>query len=334
MKLGKLLIPVIALLFVGGNRAWANEDWEHANVMGSEACGECHEQSVAVWEETFHYTGIAGDEDKEIAAEGIAAALGLDDFIDPEALCSACHFTVALEEDGSEEVVVLEEGAITCESCHNPASDWIDLHSNFGGNDIASKDETPAHKKKRLNASDQAGMIRPDNIYQLAKNCLSCHMVTQGALVNKTEHSSGSDFELVAWSQGEVRHNFIVSGGDENVRASKIRLRSLYLVGIAVELEIAIRSLASAQGKFAISMHNRARQALLKLNTLQAKVKHSALASVIAAASGELTAGNSALEERADLIANASLALSRIDPIEFSAIDSLIPSVYKGEPSL
>jgi len=256
MRLVKSSMTVLALFvfFAGINHVSAYEGWEHAKVMGSQACGECHEQAVAVWEKTFHYTGIAGDEDKETAAEEIASALDLDDFSDPEALCSQCHFTLGVEDDGSEDAIVLDEGAVTCESCHNPASDWIDLHSNFGGNDISSKNETAAHKKKRLAESDQAGMIRPENIYQLAKNCLSCHLVTQGSLVNKTEHSSGCDFELVAWSQGEVRHNFIVSGGDKNAPASKARLRTLYLLGIAVELEISIRSLASAQGKFASQM--------------------------------------------------------------------------------
>ena len=89
-------------------------------------------------------------------------------------------------------------------------------------------------------------MIRPSSVYRLAKNCYSCHVVPQEDLVNKGGHSAGSAFELVSWSQGEVRHNTWHSKGKDNVPASAARKRMLYLVGLGVELETAIRAVSRA----------------------------------------------------------------------------------------
>ena len=85
-------------------------------------------------------------------------------------------------------------------------------------------------------------MIRPRSLYQLAKNCYGCHVVPQEDLVNKGGHRAGSDFELVSWSQGEVLHNTWYSKGKDNVAASAERKRMLYLVGLGVELETALRA--------------------------------------------------------------------------------------------
>jgi hypothetical protein len=64
--------------------------------------------------------------------------------------------------------------------------------------------------------------------------------------VNKGGHRAGSAFDLVSWSQGEVRHNTCYSKGRENVRASAARTRMLYLVGLGVELETALRAVGKA----------------------------------------------------------------------------------------
>ena len=64
--------------------------------------------------------------------------------------------------------------------------------------------------------------------------------------MNKGGHPAGSAFELVSWSQGEVRHNTWHSKGRENVPASAARRRMLYLVGLGAELEAALRAIAKA----------------------------------------------------------------------------------------
>jgi hypothetical protein len=110
-------------------------------------------------------------------------------------------------------------------------------------------------------------MIRPSALYQLAKNCLSCHVVPQEDLVNKGGHPAGSAFELVSWSQGEVRHNTWHSKGKENVPASAARKRMLYLVGLGVELETGIRAVshATARRLYAFAMAKRVDRARKQL---------------------------------------------------------------------
>src|SRR5690606_16402073 len=98
----------------------------------------------------------------------------------------------------------------------------------------------------RWKSADSKGMIRPRALYTLAKNCLGCHVVPHEELVNKGGHRAGSAFELVSWSQGEVRHNTWHSKGKENVPASAARKRMLYLVGLGVELETGLRAVGNA----------------------------------------------------------------------------------------
>ena len=110
-------------------------------------------------------------------------------------------------------------------------------------------------------------MIRPRALYQLAKNCYGCHVVPQEDLVNKGGHRAGSAFELVSWSQGEVRHNTWYSKGKDNVLASAARKRMLYLVGLGVELETALRAVgkATVRNVYAFEMAKRADRARKQL---------------------------------------------------------------------
>ena len=106
-------------------------------------------------------------------------------------------------------------------------------------------------------------MIRPRLLYDLAKNCYSCHVVPQEKLVNVGGHPAGSPFELVSWSQGEVRHNTWHNKGKDNPVADAGRKRMLYLVGRAVDLETALRAVATATKRklYAFEMARRADRA-------------------------------------------------------------------------
>jgi len=110
-------------------------------------------------------------------------------------------------------------------------------------------------------------MIRPSSRYQLAKNCYGCHVVPKEDLVNKGGHTADSAFELVSWSQGEVRHNTWHSKGKDNVLASATHKRMLYLIGLGVELETGIRgvSQATARKRYAFEMAKRVDQARKQL---------------------------------------------------------------------
>ena len=92
-------------------------------------------------------------------------------------------------------------------------------------------------------------MIRPKAMYTLAKNCYGCHVVPREKLVNVGGHPAGSKFELVSWSQGEIRHNLWYGNGKDNKLASAKRKRLMFVVGLVVELETALRAVGKATQK-------------------------------------------------------------------------------------
>ena len=65
-------------------------------------------------------------------------------------------------------------------------------------------------------------MRNPVNVYLLAQSCYRCHTVPDERLVNVGGHHAGSlDFELVSWSQGTVRHNFVRTDGKVNAEVTE-----------------------------------------------------------------------------------------------------------------
>lgn len=221
-----------------------------AKVVGPNACAECHKQEVEAWKVSHHFKTFREMPRKKEANE-IAEKMGIQR-VRSEALCSNCHYTVQ-EKDKKQQPIA----GISCESCHSAGADWIKVHSEFSGK--TEKTETKAEKEARWKLAVSKGMIRPSSLYQLAKNCYSCHVVPQEDLVNKGGHTAGSAFELVSWSQGEVRHNTWTSKGKENVPASAARKRMLYLIGLGVELETGIRAVsrATARKRYAFEMAKR-----------------------------------------------------------------------------
>jgi hypothetical protein len=208
-----------------------------AKTVGPNACAECHKQEVEAWKGSHHFKTFR-DMPRNDKGKEIADKMGVRR-IKQESLCLNCHFTVQ-QKDNKEEPVA----GISCESCHSAGQDWIKVHSGWSGK--TEKTETKAEAEARLKLADSKGMIRPRLLYQLAKNCYSCHVVPQENLVNKGGHKAGSAFELVSWSQGEVRHNTWSSKGKDNVAADATRKRMLYLVGLGVELETGLRAVGKA----------------------------------------------------------------------------------------
>jgi hypothetical protein len=208
-----------------------------AKTVGPNACAECHKQEAEAWKSTHHFKTFR-EMPRKTEAKEIAGKMGVRR-IKSESLCLNCHFTVQQKNNKEEPI-----SGISCESCHSAGQDWIKVHSGFSGK--TEKTETKAEEEARWKLADSKGMIRPGSIYQLAKNCYSCHVVPQEDLVNKGGHKAGSSFELVSWSQGEVRHNTWHSKGKDNVPASAARKRMLYVVGLGVELETGIRAVSHA----------------------------------------------------------------------------------------
>lgn len=298
-----------------------------AKVEGPDECGECHKQTVKAWKET-HHSSTFKNMPRSDDARAIADKMGITR-IKSESECLTCHFTMAMEEAKPTPV-----SGISCESCHGAGADWIDVHSDFGGKDVKAENETPEHKIQRLAASDAAGMIRPSNLYALAENCYSCHTVPNEKLVNVGGHTAGSKFELVRWTQGEVRHNVWYT--EDNTEASLERRRLFYIIGKMLDYEYALRGVAKAtqNAEYAKAMALRAQRALAFLKKIDETVDNEQLTAIIdASASATLKLNNeAALLSVAETVSGHARKFAETDGATLAGVDAMLPTAdkYKG----
>jgi hypothetical protein len=322
------LALVVAMIFVA-NPVMAQND--PAKVAGPNACGECHKNETLVWKGTHHFSTFKNLPRNE-KARAIADKMGVRR-IKAESLCINCHFT--LQTKGSRTRAV---AGISCESCHSEGAAWIKQHSSYSGKKKAT--ESAGEAKVRWAKAESMGMIRPANMYELAKNCYSCHVVPQEKLVNVGGHPAGSKFDLVAWSQGEIRHNLWYNDGKENRPGSANRQRIMHVVGVAVELETALRSVGNATQRkaYAVYMARRAAAARAKV-TAMAKILSSVpelaqMAKIGNSAGLKLNNGKE-LNAAADKVAAVTKKLAaKYDGSTFGAVDASLPGAdkYKGKP--
>ena len=322
------LALVVAMIFVA-NPVMAQND--PAKVAGPNACGECHKNETLVWKGTHHFSTFKNLPRNE-KARAIADKMGVRR-IKAESLCINCHFT--LQTKGSRTRAV---AGISCESCHSEGAAWIKQHSSYSGKKKAT--ESAGEAKVRWAKAESMGMIRPANMYELAKNCYSCHVVPQEKLVNVGGHPAGSKFDLVAWSQGEIRHNLWYNDGKENRPGSANRQRIMHVVGVAVELETALRSVGNATQRkaYAVYMASRAAAARAKV-TAMAKILSSVpelaqMAKIGNSAGLKLNNGKE-LNAAADKVAAVTKKLAaKYDGSTFGAVDASLPGAdkYKGKP--
>jgi len=321
----KSVLKILAgLVVVSSGVAQAIEHPE--NVVGPEKCLECHKSEGKTWQKTHHFNTF-NEMHKSKDAKAIADKMGVKQ-IKKEATCLQCHYTA---DSGGEAVA-----GISCESCHGAAKSWIKVHNDYGGKDVKKEQEPAAHKEQRISQSVSVGMIRPDDIYSVAQNCFQCHTVPNEKLVEVGGHNAGSDFELVSWSQGEVRHNFL--NGGANRPASPERKRVMYIAGRVLDLEYGLRGVAKVTKKstYAVAMAKRAKKALGYVEQIKGAVKDPALDKIFAAGSAaELKPNNeAALLAAADTISKTAREfLKGKTGAEWAAVDSMIPSQTKGKSS-
>ena len=301
-----------------------------ALIKGPDACGECHEKSVNSWKTSHHFSTFK-DLPRSKEGKEIAKKMGLKR-IKSGSDCLTCHFTSANDGDKVKPIA-----GITCESCHGAGADWIDVHSDFGGKDVKAENEDPAHKTERYAKSEAAGMIRPGNVYEVASNCYSCHTVPNEKLVNVGGHAAGSKFELVSWSQGEVRHNVWYS--DDNNESPIERRRLMFVVGKMLDLEYAYRGLAEATEKaaFAVKMAKRAKAATVGLAKVAEATGNADVQAVVELAKGiKLKLNNKdGYTQAAQKVAEHAKNVAAADGGAMGAVDSMLPAAadYKGTPS-
>lgn len=295
---------------------------DHTKFVGPDACVDCHSAEYDVWAESTHFKTY---EELSLSdnAIAIAEALGIDDIEDPEGTCVGCHYTLAGESADEVEPIA----GISCESCHGAAADWVDSHGQYPGEDADS--ESAEQKAQRIATAEAAGQIRPARIDKIASNCLSCHTVPNEELVNVGGHPAGSDFELVAWLEGEVRHNLFWSNGEENKESTPERKRVVYVVGIATDLEYSLRALAksSKAGDYRTAMASRVNAATDQLKKVGGLAQIAAVKSMLSAAGSVNTAAPdaSALRSAADKVGSAITGFAADQKGEsLAALDPLI----------
>ena len=326
---GVLLFAVLAisplLIAAGGGEAeFSPRQCDPARVMGPDSCAKCHEAEVKQWMRTPHYRTF-DTLHRTPEAKEIADRLGLRS-IKRDGGCVSCHYTPQLQ--GSRERII---AGVSCESCHGGARDWLQLHADYGGPNITRLTESAEHRQARRQASVDAGMNNPSNLYLVARQCLSCHTVPNEKLVNVGHHKAGTaEFELVAWSQGKVRHNFVSSDGATNAVSPPARLRVMYVVGLMADLEASLRATAEATelATYAQTCAARAADRKQKLWQVQRLIDDPKVGEALAAvASLELTLGNrEPILAAADQVGRAAYEFAQNDGSQLAAIDSLLPS--------
>jgi hypothetical protein len=130
---------------------------------------------------------------------------------------------------------------------------------------MTREQETPEHRSARFAQCNKAGMIRPEQVELIAKNCFECHLMYKHEdVVNKGGHHAGSaEFELVSWLHGEIDHNLFIDPKknaeapslwmERYKKTPKERDRVLYVVGKLAGLEVSLRNVADSTKEDAFS---------------------------------------------------------------------------------
>jgi len=198
-----------------------NAKTDPVKVMGPQNCAACHGADTAVWKQTHH--SKAFDLFHRIPkVKEIADKMGVSK-LKNEGDCMTCHYTAQTTGKVTKAIA-----GVSCESCHGGAKEWISIH----------------HQKDQQAKAEAAGWIRGSNLYALYSACYECHTAPNEKLVNEAKHPAGSHFELVSWSQGEIRHCYY--DGKTNPEASPAKKRILFVLGKSLELEHGLRGVAKA----------------------------------------------------------------------------------------
>ncbi len=210
---------------------------------GFRKCDECHEAEVGVWKETKHFKSFNEVHKKEDAAK-ILAAVGGEKNMRQNATCVTCHYTETKTSETSKPQIATGP---SCESCHGASSSWREIHNNYGEGIKEASKEAPANKVKRISEATKAGMIWPSMTYDVASNCMQCHGLAQSKIAGdilekmiEAGHPGESEFELVKYSQGVVRHRFYPPNVNTNAEMTPPELARMFIVGKAAQLVSAV----------------------------------------------------------------------------------------------
>ncbi len=243
-----------------------------ANVIGNNDCKMCHGSELKAIQLSKHHKSLDLLNPANARAKKYAEAMGVDDML-KDSICARCHATPA-----GAPGAVKAAMSVSCESCHGPAKNWIVAHKTLKG--------MPGIRAMVRKKNNAAGMIRPDHIYEIAKNCFQCHIVPIEKLVEAGHPATTKyDLELVGGSSGEVRHNFQLNQMKNELAPSlwmKLtggtaddRRRVKYVVGMLVDLEVTLLNLGNVKvGNKTFAKENKKRyfNATAKLEAIMDKL--------------------------------------------------------------
>jgi hypothetical protein len=301
-------------------------------VAGPETCVECHIDQIQVWKRTAHNKTFRQLPPKP-ETEAMLVKLGLGRF-KGEQSCAHCHFTEQIIDEQR-----LATAGVSCESCHGAGRDWAKTHGDYGPG-LTADTEPPAHRAARQAQADAAGMLGPRTIHALVATCYECHILTDEKIVNLGGHPAGSPgFNLLTWSQGEVRHGVPRTGDKIIPEAPLPRRRLLFVLGGILEVEHCFRAVAQAteRAPFALTQARRAdaaRQLLGKIHTLAPTPELGEIVAVAKAAALRLN-NRAALLAAADKIGALGREFAaRTSGEQLAGVDPLLPGPdqYRGQP--
>jgi len=217
-----------------------------ANV-GPEKCEKCHRDETKVWDGTAHAKSFKTIH-KHKTGKKILKAVG-EKRMKRSEICATCHYTTV--EDGGKSKPV---AGPSCESCHGKASEWIAIHNDYGGAGVKREQESAEHKAARIQKAKAAGMIRPEMLYDVAANCMSCHGLANENLSGEhasamldNGHPLNTNYEIVEYSQGTVRHRFYPPDVTVNKEMTKTEMARFYVIGQAAALVSATEAIKKTQ---------------------------------------------------------------------------------------
>ena len=149
---------------------WGGTASAEGFVLGAKTCLECHGAEHEVWKGTKHFRSFR-EVHRSDKAKGILKAVG-EKRMKGNETCTLCHY--AMEQKSATGKARAKSGP-GCESCHSPASEWLNIHNNYGGPNVKRDTETPEHRAERLAQSAENGMILSSDRYGIAENCMACH---------------------------------------------------------------------------------------------------------------------------------------------------------------
>lgn len=219
-----------------------------AEFVGPDACRQCHQAEYEVWENSQHFASFR-ELPRHPDVAGYLDAIDGERNIRRDPTCSTCHFTQVSVRGRDPRPVA----GPSCESCHGAASEWIDVHNDYGGAGVTAANETVERKRERHGRAMDAGMIWSFMHYDIAANCMECHGLANPrvdadtlAQLKASGHPVKLDFELVRFSQGTVRHRFYPPDVTVNAEMPPEGLARLYLLGQAAQFASASGAAAGA----------------------------------------------------------------------------------------